>query len=264
MSKKYLSANTLFHFTNNMDNIISILKNEFSPRYCMESFKLLGGKEAEIAIPMVCFCDIPLSQIRNHIENYGGYAIGLSKEWGVSKEINPVMYSTKESVSTKTIRKALDNIIELESGGYVDGEILQKISNESYLLSHLAFFIKPYEGQAWNKNKFDGNNTRFYDEREWRYIPDSDFFIENKISWYIDKENFLDAHYRDEQNKKIAEISKLKFNPGDIKYIIVNSEEEILTLCRQIEDIKGAKYSSNELNILKTRIISKEHILNDF
>ena len=264
MSKKYLSANTLFHFTNNLDNIINILKEEFSPRYCMESFKVIGGKEVELAVPMVCFCDIPLSQIRNHIENYGGYAIGLSKEWGVSKEINPVMYSTKESVSTKTIRKSLDNIIELERGGYTEGETLKKISKGSFLLSHFTFFIKPYEGQAWNKNKFDGANTRFYDEREWRYIPEYDFFTENKIRWYIEKEDFLNVNYRNEKNKKIAELSKLKFDPADIKYIIVNSEEEILTLCRQIEDIKGAKYSSNELNILKTRILSKEHILNDF
>lgn len=87
MNKTYLSANTLFHFTNNIDNIINILTNEFSPRYCMESFEFLGGCDLEIAIPMVCFCDIPLSQIKNHIENYGGYAIGLSKEWGGQKEL---------------------------------------------------------------------------------------------------------------------------------------------------------------------------------
>ena len=43
MDKTYLSANTLFHFTNNIDNIINILTNEFSPRYCMESFEFLGG-----------------------------------------------------------------------------------------------------------------------------------------------------------------------------------------------------------------------------
>lgn len=87
VNKTYLSANTLFHFTNNIDNIINILTNEFSPRYCMESFEFLGGCDLEIAIPMVCFCDIPLSQIKNHIENYGGYAIGLSKEWGGQKEL---------------------------------------------------------------------------------------------------------------------------------------------------------------------------------
>ena len=94
MSKSLLSANTLFHFINSLEHIISILINDFTPRYCIESFYYLGEEDfqPEFALLMVCFCDIPLSQIRNHVEVYGGYAIGLSKEWGIENGINPVMY----------------------------------------------------------------------------------------------------------------------------------------------------------------------------
>lgn len=263
MGEKYLSANTLFHFTNNIDNILNILKNEFSPRYCMENFKVIG-RNVEIAIPMVCFCDIPLSQIRNHIENYGGYAIGLTKEWGVSKEINPVMYSTGESISTKTIDEILREIGKLEKSTAISGDVKNSISKNISLLNHFAFYIKPYEGQVWNKNEFNGPVKRFYDEREWRYIPAFNFLITNKIRWYLNKDEFLDDKLRDDANKNISEVSKLSFEPSDIKYIIVNSEDEILRLYKEIDNIKGHKYSSDEVNILRTRIISKEQILNDF
>lgn len=272
MNNTYLSANTLFHFTNNIDNIISILTNEFSPRYCMENFAFLDRADLEIAIPMVCFCDIPLSQIRNHIENYGGYAIGLSKAWGVSNGINPVAYSMNNSLSTKIISDIIE-IMDIEvkkckSKDKIKGEHeevdIDNLRKAYYLIWNFTFYMKPYEGLAWNKENFNGKHTRFYDEREWRYIPDISVIEKNNINWFLDKGEFLDERTRVEHNKKISEVVKLSFYPDDIKYIIVNSEDEILTLFRAIDNIKGDKHSLNRLNILKTRIISKEQILTDF
>lgn len=72
-----VSAITLFHFTSNIENLLGILTNNFYPRYCLEDhsafFQELDKEEAERAIPMVCFCDIPLSNIRKHISTYGRY-----------------------------------------------------------------------------------------------------------------------------------------------------------------------------------------------
>ena len=84
-----LSANSLFHFTSSFDNIISILKNEFWPNYNLEC---LFNSQLEIGVPMVSFCDIPLSQVKNHSKYYGKYAIGMNKEWGTENSINPVFY----------------------------------------------------------------------------------------------------------------------------------------------------------------------------
>ena len=93
MKVKHLSANTLFHFTKTHENILSILENEFYPNYSLEDWKPLSGKTHPIAIPMVSFCDIPLSQISNHTKHYGNYALGLKKEWGIKNKINPVLYT---------------------------------------------------------------------------------------------------------------------------------------------------------------------------
>lgn len=75
-----LSASSLFHFTKKKDFLYGILDETFRLSYCREDF-LIGGERYSIRVPMVSFCDIPLSEIKNHIDSYGPYGLGLSKEW---------------------------------------------------------------------------------------------------------------------------------------------------------------------------------------
>lgn len=263
MVNNNLSANTLFHFTNTLDNIINILNNDFHPRYCMENFDFINT--IENAIPMVCFCDIPLSQIRNHIDRYGGYAIGLSKEWGISKGINPIFYVLSDSLAVKKIYEMINVLgTHVNDNDNDDSEIAADLLKSNGLIWDFVNYMKPYEGHAWNKDDFAGEHTRFYDEREWSYIPDMDWNDEYNDLWYLTKDEFLDEDIRNKSNKKIQEICKLSFTPNDVKYIIVNSDEEILKLCNEIDTIKGDKYTQNQIKLLKTRIISKEQILSDF
>jgi hypothetical protein len=61
---KTVSANTLFHFTNSMDNLKGILTHGFYPCYSIEDLSVFVPKdifkeEIRHAIPMVSFCDIP-------------------------------------------------------------------------------------------------------------------------------------------------------------------------------------------------------------
>jgi hypothetical protein len=67
-----ISANALFHFTRSMENLIGILQREFYPRYALENMNLLETEipARHMAIPMVSFCDIPLSQVKDHVEYY--------------------------------------------------------------------------------------------------------------------------------------------------------------------------------------------------
>ena len=76
-----LSSETLFHFTG-FESLRSILENEFIPHWCIEDFYFkTNDVYAKIAIPMVCFCDIPLGNIKEHMDDYGNCGIGMKKSW---------------------------------------------------------------------------------------------------------------------------------------------------------------------------------------
>lgn len=98
-----ISSETLFHFTPKPEYLFQLLQNEFKPRYYPEIIHLEGMKTLNKAIPMVCFCDIPLSQIKDHIDTYGNYGIGMTKEWAIKNKLNPVLYLEPSSKLSKSI-----------------------------------------------------------------------------------------------------------------------------------------------------------------
>jgi hypothetical protein len=97
MTMGVISSESIFHFTKSKKILLSILKNEFQPHFCFERCEL-GNRVIKGAYPMVCFCDIPLSQVKEYIgEHYGDYGIGMSKSWAEKSGLNPVLYIKKTS-----------------------------------------------------------------------------------------------------------------------------------------------------------------------
>lgn len=83
-----VSANALYHFTKSLDILFSILENGFYPRASLEDFTFLFpqskalealGLTSSVAIPMVCFTDLPLDRMTRHREFYGQYSISMTK-----------------------------------------------------------------------------------------------------------------------------------------------------------------------------------------
>lgn len=74
---------SLFHYTKEWKNILGILENGI---YFSYSYDDLGA--IFIAIPMISFCDIPLSRNQEHINRYGKYAVGISKDALLNKYPN--------------------------------------------------------------------------------------------------------------------------------------------------------------------------------
>lgn len=250
MSRNILSANTIFHFTKEMLTLESILTNGFYPRYCMEKFDYVDYvREREFPMPMVCFCDIPLSGIEEHKEQYGEYAIGMSKDWGKINGINPLIYTTSESIPTKMLN-------EIAEGLYKNEKVLEYVK----MVQFMTAYMKPYEGHMWNKNtnSFDGQWTTFYNEREWRYVP-KDLLGDN----WLFKDGFLDGDKRKVYNDRVEKF-KLKFNPNDIKYIIVKSDDEVVDMVDMIMTIYKNKYPQDDLIKLTTKILSMDRVIEDF
>jgi|LSQX01.2.fsa_nt_gb hypothetical protein len=248
-----ISSNTLFHFTKSMEDLVGILENCFIPRYCLENYSNLfheAYKEFEIAFPMTCFCDLPLSQLHEHLNFYGGYGIGLKKEWGIDRKINPVLYMHQNSAFADYIG-TLINVIK--DAGNANKKAWQYMMN---IMRH----IKLYEGYV----SIDDKTTykRFYDEREWRWVP---FLTDNDCDEVLSltKEEFNTGDKRSKADFNLSKRSKLEFSPEDIKYIIVSSDNEIIELLNKIGSLES-RYNENDTRLICTKIMCSDQIKTDF
>jgi len=180
--------------------------------------------------------------------DYGDYAIGMNKNWVEHNGLNPVNYinfnSTLESTLTKPISTSEEEL-------YVQN---RKVLNS---ILEVYRYHKPYEGVNEKLNK---DNYRFYDEREWRYIPS--IKSDNGFREYLTLDEY-EEYKKSHINKPHLTNIKLKIKSSDIDYIIVKSENDIFPLIEFLENQQNLG-SPKEIKLLTTRIITKEQIEKDF
>ncbi len=262
-----LSANTLFHFTDSFENLAGIFSHDFYPRYCLEdqSYLVPENLPPYAAIPMVCFCDVPLSQVHYHTATYGYYCLGLSKEWGQQNGINPIMYAVPNSYSTLLLKKSFGDLYPLNPKLmlYKTDEADLATRNAATMLYSFFTFLKPYEGEFWENGALVQSGVRFYNEREWRYVPPLDRLNDTGLIPVMSQEQYDDKRVRNRCNEILQESFPLKFSARDVKYIIVKEENEVLEMAGKIESLKS-RYANEEIKLLTTRIISMQQILEDF
>lgn len=195
-----------------------IEKKAILPRYYEESIEYLqiDGLN-KIAFPMICFCDINLSKLEEHVHYYGKFGIGLSKEWAITNGIQPIHYINKNSFIKKDISylfsKSLNNKFE---------EVRKTEEYENYILEHVLF-MKPIHGKMRREGGYDEKN--FTDEKEWRYIPRIE--EEHNIDLIIPV-SYLEND--DAYNAYSDGITQLKglwiyFDISDVEYLMVENEE---------------------------------------
>lgn len=245
-----MSSESVFHFTKSLTNLIGILKNEFYPRFCIEVCEL-GDRMIKGAFPMVCFCDIPLSQVKDHIGKYGPYGLGMAKNWAEKMGLNPVLYVKKNS--------HLSNHIQ----GFVDikfsqHEATDESSNIEQALTSILRYIKAFEGVHLRGCRVP--RMKFYDERELRYVPPPE--ITKNRFLFLSERQYWDSKTLRKYNSMISHI-KLSFDPDDIRYIIIKDENEVSGMVRALKEIKQ-KYSDETVERLITRILTSDQIMKDF
>jgi len=227
---KESTENSLYHFKREKEYFLEIINEfKFTPRYNRE-YILLNPKDErqaiEMIIPMVCWCDIPLQRIENHTSRYGEFGIGITKQWAISNLINPVFYVIEDTVLALSINQINTSLIELEELFESDRELTLKMFNITSKLypafDYLNQHIKPYNYQ---KKETRQENRKFYDEKEWRYIPDS-MYSENLIIYPYQYENGEELLNKiDTSNEKIK-IRNLSFKPDDVTIIIIEKESD--------------------------------------
>lgn len=279
-----INASSLLHFTNSMDAIKGILENGFRFSYCCEKisatinmneqhpeganfFRPSPYINSHIAIPMICFCDIPLTRAKLHSEVYGKFIVGIDKDTALTvfkDSLNPVMYCNsmwiQYALTDLSVIKATINNVE---GCY----------NYERSLNQLIGNSKPYYGA------FKGiEDYCYYNEREWRILIPCDYDEHTKWYWNLSEEEF--AVKKDEINKILhsSEYAYRGFttdidNEEDfmqfITHIVVDTEANIPKLVEFIlneeQPIFGYPRLSKRLrNFLVSRITSFERIENDY
>ena len=230
-TKQNLSSTTIFHFTNTLDILKSILKNGFQVRFIYE--KLPGTKLAYLT-NTVCFCDIPLSSIKEHINWYGEYGIGISRKIATQLQLTPVFYIHSKS---RDIPKgsSIKNIEWFENFPFT--RYLKQVRGKQMFFDEKN---KPY--WKWKK---------FYDEKEWRYFPNNPILKISKYTNEIELDN-LRKQLNDNKN-----LEYLLIKPEWIEYIIIKDAKEI-------KDLKSVFPDNEYYDILLTKIITVKQILNDF
>lgn len=291
---KNLSANTLFHFTSKTDNLFKIINEGFKPNYCLETWPGMENQRNEIAFPMVCFCDIPLSSITEHASKYGKYALGVSKDWGVKNAITPIIYTHINSITERFQATLHNNLISLfnidtKLPEYADfkkhNDIVQQLTlavpniferdpdkkkahhilSDTYsMFAHFIRHMKPYEGSLYRKGNGYLENVRFYDEREWRFVPQTMDLAGLGIKDSYKAETFKREGFYRWHSKLITQMPTLRITPKDIRFIIVDKEKEISGFIDKLDEHFVRIFQLADLKLLYSKIISLEQILEDF
>lgn len=313
-------SSSLFHFTKEEKTFKSILENGLRYSFAYESFpeSIVNNlfchglfpisddsetyKEMGYALPMISFCDIPLTRVECHSKRYGKFAIGISKDYlceVYSEFINPVIYADSTSVisafkhltrsqgiAIKSLSllsqynaefNAIDILKQQTYGNETMAAIIEQLPpalKELYdfaveadmSVKTLISLLKPTYGI-----NVDGENQCFYDEHEWRAIypdlHDSAFewqVIHNHAEYKSYKERLNDALNYEEN--AFIDIPENSYN--FITHLIVPEEKDIPYITNIIANndklMGNFNIDSSHRQHLISKVTSFERILNDY
>lgn len=160
-----------------------------------------------------------------------------------------------QKVSVDTILSAIPNIETVMDG--------KKLANVLQLMAtynnSIYAYIKNYKGEHIRGNK-SVRNYRFYDEREWRYVPslkDKDI----KRSLTEDEFRIYRGHYK---KKPFIKNINLPFTSKNIKYLLVKSDSDVPKIIKAINETPDLCSTGFEVDLLYTRIITYDQLKTDF
>jgi hypothetical protein len=306
-----INSSSLFHFTREFGTFKEILTEGLRFGYCYEPYSdvvamqgwnfefKIGRKAIEcngIAIPMICFCDIPLLRTKHHREQYGNYMIGFNREAliktinSTNYMLNPVQYRCHqifdEQLEELSIQKN-EFICQIESmtipigGVEIKGEEKDDLKFNSLILQpdirekckeliekinaidSIIGFSKPYMGEC---------GYDYMAEREWRIIvPDCNRPTPN-CGWRkrISKEQF--ENFKLSLNDNFPQDLYIHFDDDEItslvNHIVVQNEAERNTIINLIQKkeqtLFGCDLTEKQRLNLISKITSFEQIEKDY
>lgn len=291
-----ISASSLLHFTRGIKSLKGILEKGFQYSYCCENFSqtIVANKiypnnpfyfrpipeiSPYVAIPMICFCDIPLTRSMQHAKIYGNFILGLDKDMAMSSFgplLNPVLYKVSNYIEV-----GLNDLSVVK----VQSHKITGCNNLNQSICQIIGNTKPYKGELKIQTP-DGKvetlkDYCFYNEREWRIVlPDG---YDKDIKWYwninpkeFDKnKNEYNSILQKTQYAYVSFVKELKEKideenfPNFITHIVVDTDDKIPEIVDFILDPGQCLFHYNNVSnkirkILVSKVTSFERIEKDF
>ena len=285
------TSNSLFHFMEKSEYLLDTLtRKALVPRYCWEDVEYLNIKTEKdgdfnrIAVLQKCFCDIPLNKIvrptnvrktktttsnkprsstksYTHTDIYGKFAIAFTKEWGKQHRIQPVHYIDVSSPFATLFSKTVCE--------YLQSDFDDEKSIVGAMLELQLALAKPHFGimqrQDENENLFTISKN-FFDEQEWRYIPDtSESNFESIIAndFYSIKRHDGKSPI-DIYNERLAQSEHdslwLRFDYSDISHLIVADDDSRIKI---IDHLLKLPTDEQKRYVLMSKLLTIEQIMGD-
>jgi hypothetical protein len=220
---------------------------------------MFGNVEKQFRVPIVSFCDIPISSAGENMSKYGSYALGLTEEWAVAKGLTKVIYLERNSPLAQNMLKSLDSVIAQNWTEFMtSGALLTpKDLKGDPLLQALDFlrYTKNYKGELKRSNGDHDPEYYFGDEQEWRYALNTGKFHQ---SIYIEEMAKHDGIVTLMQ--RLIEDEKLSFTSKDVRYILIAKEEERSEIEVHIQSLKE-QFNESEMKGLISKIGTLDQIL---
>ena len=199
---------------------------------------------------MISLSDIPLADIGEYMEQYGGYLFGFSRQWVIKNGFNPVWYCEKDLAAINKHKELLKN-------ASIGASKNASYNSHVALLYYYASFMKDIEGELYVKSKnCTYTNYRFYDEREYRFVPDYDSLKNENIAPVLIEEKY-NKYKESNGNSRIDK--KISFSLEDLEIIIVKTDNQVRVLREYLTKKKISSIHVFSHKEIKQNIIGTGH-----
>lgn len=243
------SANILCNYMTKIEYLKEVIRNmAFIPRYVEENLEYLNVQDLHtIAFPMTCFCDIPLSKVKNHMGVYGEYGVAIKKKVCIERDVQPILYLNNSARLKNDLSEAISKLLHEDP-----------ISPEWRMLPDamlsVLLYSKPIVGymsrDEWDKPQ----RLLFKDECEWRYIPS----ISESMPLIIPQDDNTKKGRKYYSKALESDRSTwFPFQVDEIEYIIVPNEAAAIEMISAIRSMKGKSQTDKHKLISKIEIADK-------
>jgi len=124
-------------------------------------------------------------------------------------------------------------------------------------LDVLAAFTKPFRGPAWRNNRCQAE-VKFYDEREWRYVP----IAQDDKPLFLNWKTYRDTSRRDNLHRRFKAENAIPVGPDDIQYLIIPYDREEKNIL-QLQHYLTRRYSRKDAILVTTAIMTDDCLTED-